>query len=518
MKRIFLFALICFSFIINAEADNNQKRLVLIEEFSNTGCGPCASYSPVLDTVVSYRLGEVISVKYHGNYPDPNDVFYNNQKEDMEKKKQFYDINAYPTTIVNGHVYGNAAGDGILNSLIDYFGATKSSYDLSLSATLANHQLHVKATARADRDTVNANLRLNVIAIEEYYENPAVFSNGETCVRNIARKMLPGADGYKIGDEIKAGTDYTYETTWHVTGFGSEDQLGVVAFLQDINTKEILATAYVPKKAQGTDNLCLMNVEYTPDKICVPTYYGTVTFRNQGANEVTRATLNVKVNGTLRRYDWTGSLGYLDKASFDFDDFTDFILNESGNKAEIWLSDINGTDRESNHFNISFSNSVQAEKAVMLKIYTDNKPEETTWKVFNSAGDVVAEGGPYTEKRKMYQTVLNLNADDCYSLEFYDADGDGISGAAGNGYFILYQYDGKQKKNICQGDYKGKFYAVDFTLKNADATLGINNAVKAADNKAAEVYDLGGRKEGRTTGAGLHIVKYAGKTVKVADK
>ena len=33
-----------------------QKPLVLIEEFTNTGCGPCASWSPVLDATIDYHL------------------------------------------------------------------------------------------------------------------------------------------------------------------------------------------------------------------------------------------------------------------------------------------------------------------------------------------------------------------------------------------------------------------------------------------------------------------------------
>lgn len=508
-KLITLIALATLTGVCASKAQSDNKRLVLIEEFSNTGCGPCASYSPILDSVVSYRLGEVISVKYHGNYPDASDPFYLAQRDDIDRKIAFYDITAYPTTVINGYVMENCSSEYILNNAINVMQQQPENYKINLNSNLTDGTLHLSATVTPQRDTVNANLRLNIVVIEEYYEDASAFSNGETHVRNITRKILPDANGYNIGDVMKAGESYTYTTDWAVTGFGNTDQLGVVAFLQDVNTKEVLATAYVPKAAKGTNKLCLMNVEGTPDNICTPNYYGKVTFRNEGENTITSATLNVNVNGTLKTYSWTGDISYLDKATLDFDDFTNFALNAvtNENTAEVWLSDINGTSSESNHMTLNFANAVKATSGVMLRIYTDNKPEETTWKVYNSAGDVVDEGGPYETGRKVYDTVLRLTADDCYTLEFYDAGGDGIVGNYGNGYFILYQYTAdKKKKNIRQGDYDGSTYTVDFSLTDADATLGIKT-ISTADgtDKATLRYNLSGQPLGNSHVKGVVI-------------
>lgn len=168
-----------------------------------------------------------------------------------------------------------------------------------------------------------------------------------------------------------------------------------------------------------------------------------------------------------------------------------------------------------------------------LKIYTDRKPEETTWKVYNSAGEVVDQGGPYSEPRKTYEKVLNLKTDDCYTLEFNDAGGDGIVGKAGNGYYIIYQYTSdKKKKNIKQGDYDGASHLVDFSLENTDVTLGIEGI--EADNINTDtpvtVYDISGKAvmkttagqlDGSKTANGVSIIKYEGnkgKTHKVLNK
>ena len=61
--------------VLQLSAEAQQKRLVLIEEFTNTGCGPCASWSPLLDSCINYRLGDCIAIKYHSGYPYNADEF-----------------------------------------------------------------------------------------------------------------------------------------------------------------------------------------------------------------------------------------------------------------------------------------------------------------------------------------------------------------------------------------------------------------------------------------------------------
>ena len=80
MKRnLLIFAIFAAALTVQA-----QKRLVLVEEFTNTGCGPCASWSPVLDSALFYRMGECIAIKYHSSYPDRNDPFYLYDQENKE--------------------------------------------------------------------------------------------------------------------------------------------------------------------------------------------------------------------------------------------------------------------------------------------------------------------------------------------------------------------------------------------------------------------------------------------------
>lgn len=87
---------------------------------------------------------------------------------------------------------------------------------------------------------------------------------------------------------------------------------------------------------------------------------------------------------------------------------------------------------------------------------------------------------------------MQIDRDDCYTLEFTDKGKDGIAGAAGNGYYQLFQItaDGK-KTNVNQGYYEGEYYDLHFSMQEADGTLGINSATSHAGNTAT-AYDING--------------------------
>ena len=466
MRRLYLLFLLTILTFVGTQA---QKRLVLVEEFTNTGCGPCATWSPVLDSAIHYRLGDCIAIKYHSRFPNANDEFYNHDAAANQARVDFYQVTAVPTTLINGQELSDRTF-GMMNTAIDWCLQQESQFGLTVSKTLANHQLTVDAALIPYYNIEDAsNLRLFVAAIEEHTVAQTAWPNGEKELYYTMLKMITPADGAAVAAVFTANETYNFSGEWTVDFCQNEELLGVVAFLQNMDTKEILATAYAGPKAEGENQLALINLYDTPDLICLPNYYGKVIFRNDGANTITSATLNVKVNDIVKQYPWTGSLDYLDRDTLVSDGFTSFqLVDEGKNHVEVWLSDINGSDAVSNLRTSSFSNSVQASYGVQLKIYTDKKPEEITWKLYDSAGDVVREGGPYDGQSRKFITIdFELTKDDCYQLEFLDAGGDGIKGAYGNGYYQLFQLNEAGKTTrITQGDYEGAVFDVFFNLSD----------------------------------------------------
>ena len=425
MRRNWLIALLGLLSIWmtgSISAQTQQRRLVLIEEFTNTGCGPCASWSPLLDSAINYRLGDCIAIKYHSGYPYAQDPFYNYDKTAQQGKVDFYHVTGVPATYVDGQELATRTY-AFLQQAINWCQEQAPGGTLTVEKQLGSNQL-LSTTARFTPyyNIENRRVRLFVAAIEEHVAiDPTQAPNGERDLYYTMRKMISPAEGYDMGATLSEGTTYNFEGEWVMDFLDDIHELGVVAYVQDLDTHEVLQAAYSGPDAEGQDRLALMNVTDTPDLICLPNYYGTVLLRNDGANEVSSATLNVEVNGTLKQYPWTGHLGYLDRDTMTFDGLTNFQLTTgtTPNQVRVWFSDINGGNATSNTRNLTFSNSVQATYAVQLKIYTDKKPEEITWKLYNSAGDVIQQGGPYDgQARKLITEKLELNEDDCYQIEF----------------------------------------------------------------------------------------------------
>ena len=466
MKKKYTFLLLLLFVALHLSA---QQHLVLIEEFTNTGCNPCASWSPELDQVIEDRLGECIAIKYHSGYPDSSDEYYNYDKPTQQTRLDYYGVTGVPTTFVNGVEIGERPTE-MMHYAIDYFLGQSTPYTLSVSKQITGRHLSAHTVLSSSTAIDNtADLRLFVAVIEEHIIADKPYPNGETHLNYTLRKMLTGGNGQQLTEAaLAANQAYTCDAEWDIDFANDLGQLGVVAFLQNIATKEVLCTAYISPTAETENNLVLMSLNDTPDLTCMANYYGNVIFRNNGANTLTSAMLNVEVNGSTRQYPWSGQLAYLQRDTLAFDEFRDFTLSTDKNQVSVWFSDINGTDVESNRLASSFDNSYQVSHGAQLRLYTDKKPEETTWKLFNSAGDVVQEGGPYAEPRKFYTENLNVDRDDCYLLEFEDAGGDGIKGAYGNGYYQLFQVDDEgHTTRITQGDYDGSVFDVYFRLTGA---------------------------------------------------
>ncbi|AZQ43839.1 fibronectin type III domain-containing protein [Nonlabens ponticola] len=76
--------------------------------------------------------------------------------------------------------------------------------------------------------------------------------------------------------------------------------------------------------------------------------------------------------------------------------------------------------------------------AANLRITFDNYPEETSWTLVNSSGATVASGGTYASQADGSTVNIPLTLpEDCYTLTFTDAYGDGICCQYGNGSYAL---------------------------------------------------------------------------------
>lgn len=227
------------------QASTAADKVVLLEDFANVSCVPCVTSNQVIENLIHGSYAKKIAVvKFPIYWPSPYDPFYLANKPACDARINYYNVRNAPTIILDGTSSPSSSGDSIeIKTLIDEklthiprFSITvnKSFYDSSLVVNVS-----VQAIGLAG---INLNdLVLKTIIIEndiEFDEAPG--SNGEKVFYNVLRKILPTDDGYSFAGKSTLQQPITLNWNADLLSDWNPDNLHVVAFIQNIQTKEVL--------------------------------------------------------------------------------------------------------------------------------------------------------------------------------------------------------------------------------------------------------------------------------------
>lgn len=245
----------CF---VAEEAELPYKQ-VLFEIFSSaicTNCGPWNKLFHKWDSILGgndmNRPEGFVAAKFQVNVPDPGDPLVTNE---TEARRHYYDIKSAPYWVMNGRRFQLHGGSleapetyqAIVDSLAKYQ-RTVSPIALQAKLELAGTTFtaEVKSTAKLP---VQGDYRLYVVLLEDSIHGTAQMSE-ETEYYNIVRKMLPNANGtaFATPQPNEENIENTYTFTYAVKDdphfYGSLDRVGVVAYIQNTKTREIIQAAY----------------------------------------------------------------------------------------------------------------------------------------------------------------------------------------------------------------------------------------------------------------------------------
>ena len=249
MKNFFktIVLLIAVLLITNVFAGD---RLMLIEFFTSSTCGPCAANNPTLTAFLnSHDVERITGIGFHMSWPAPgNDPMYLFNTTDNDARRNVYGINSIPQ--------GRFDGVNVLNS--PYSASTFQYYydqDLNVLSPIS-----MIVTDSTFGDSVKVRVR---VYCEQYLANPSVTmylavyeghihytsppgTNGETDFYNVMRKLLPTANGTQLtllpGDLKVLEFKYKMDPAW------SAAEISELAWIQIPSTKELYTAA---KKTQN---------------------------------------------------------------------------------------------------------------------------------------------------------------------------------------------------------------------------------------------------------------------------
>jgi len=219
-----------FMLALLASLSMAAERVVLFEDFTNCGCGPCWSYETQVNSFINTNLpsGRLCAIRPHVSWPAGNDPIYLANKTDQNVRKAQYAVNSVPCYLIDGIIEASPA-------------TFQSSYDQRLAVPAI-----IAIDVARNGDAVSGSLSFRIIAEEDpqwtasmmlwpiiVEDNiPGVGYWSSSAFEQAFRDNVCGYYGEELvfdgpyPDTIFVDADYTIPSTWDV------NELHLATFVQ----------------------------------------------------------------------------------------------------------------------------------------------------------------------------------------------------------------------------------------------------------------------------------------------
>lgn len=348
MKRTLILAgVLAASLAANAQV----QRTVLVEEWSNASCGPCAAQNPAFWSLLDANPTKVIPLNWRWYFPGFDPMNVQNPTEPNTRFVTYYGQSGVPTAMMDGVLivddcsYYTGSPHCLDQSEIDAQYAVTSPFAITLNPTLTPGMDSVTVTVDVNTPAAftGSTLKLHVALIEKNIDfTSAPGSNGETHFDNVMRKTFPGVNGYDIQSGWALGETQSYTFTIPMPSYiYKTSELAVVAFIQNNSTKMVY-------QAEQSDMMPVVSVYGTTTPVaginglnCGTSLSGlTTTFTNIGSTTITQATVNYRVDGgTTMTVPYSGSLAAGANTTVNIPMISG--LTSGAHTIETWVTDVN---------------------------------------------------------------------------------------------------------------------------------------------------------------------------------
>jgi hypothetical protein len=214
---------------------------------------------------------------------------------------------------------------------------------------------------------------------------------------------------------------------------------------------------------------------------CSKNFSPVVKITNKGTSPLTQASIQYGIdNQNLQTYNWTGNLTNNQSQDITLSSLTTTVGSHNFSST---ITSVNGTtdqnaSNNSSTINFEIADNVNySSNTINFSLQLDRYGSETTWKLTNTAGVILYEGGPYTDTPvagplpALITTSFNLASNDCYTFSIFDSQDDGICCKYGAGSYVLNTPTGEV---IASGNAFGAGDTTKFSI-NSLATNDVKN-------------------------------------------
>lgn len=342
-------------------------RLVLVEEFTQASCGPCAAANPAFDALLgsAANLSKSVRLKYQTSWPGYDPMNEQNPAE-VQTRVDYYGVDGVPYGVVDGVSIADDCGAYLgspscfTQADLNTAAAITSPIEINLTHTFSANYQTVSITAVVTNVSAasfgGSSTRFHVALIEKQIDfASAPGSNGEETFYNVMRKMLPGANGTTMAAALAPGESvtYTYNDVPVPSYLYNLGQLAVVAFAQNNSSKEVYQAAISePLPITGLPDIATSTSTIGPDGYCQYEITPAVTITNANTVAITSFTAQVLFNGdVVAAQNWVGSLTQGQSATVTFDPINlpnggNYVVNYVVNNLNGGVADFNGSNNQ----------------------------------------------------------------------------------------------------------------------------------------------------------------------------
>lgn len=213
------------------------EKTVIVEHFTNSRCGTCASRNPAFYTLLE-NYPQVLHIAYHPSAPYANCIFSMHNPTENDARTNFYGIyGATPRVVVQGEVIGFQSPMLNAGQIEDALGKTSDFMIYATQSQTDNDEVNVQIVVKKVSETSSQSQLLFAIIAEKEVNYAA--PNGENLHHDVFRKLLLDEDFSitNVGDSLIYNETYTIHEDWEA------EELFITLIVQDETTSGILQSS-----------------------------------------------------------------------------------------------------------------------------------------------------------------------------------------------------------------------------------------------------------------------------------
>jgi len=293
--------------------DSLQPKTVMIEEFTQASCDPCANAAPNVDSVYANNAANSLLVRYHVNFPGRDCMDSVTLAPFVSTRLSYYSVSGVPDAKIDGVDCYPGAGyftTGVIQGERAQGSPFKILVTPNFNATTQTYSFTATVTSYA---ALPAGLKLRaVLAVDQltYAANQSTESIPQFNFPEVAEGMLPNAAGNTL-TAFTAGSTQTVSGTWVKNHPWGSDR--AVWSYDSTNTGKIIvwvqndANQYVYQAAYAT-----VSTVYSTGVNSVVVNGGSMDVYPNPASNTTTVALNLNNNADVKMdvYNMAGQLVY----------------------------------------------------------------------------------------------------------------------------------------------------------------------------------------------------------------